>query len=129
MGYSRSIKASLVYDAMLVQLKAAGPEDESQNSWHAKGSRYFVEIGKEQRDGAITGRIWKFGQHSTATPAGGIKINRHGAVVRWQTSNKAQRESATTAGLIRFHETYGGHWQDDGVLTQLIGADAMFVVV
>ena len=129
MGYSCSTKANLVYHEMLKQLKAAGPEDESQNSWRAKGSRYFVELGRSNRDGAMTGRVWGFGQHSTAIPVGTIKVERDGSITRWATSNKAQRKAATTAGLIKFCEIYRSRWQDDEVLTVLVGADAMFVAV
>ena len=108
MGYSCNSISMLVYDEMIVQLQgASSAEPESQNTWDVNGTRYFAEIGREQRDGAVTGTIWRFmadGVH--VHKAGSFRINPGGKVARWASSTKAQRWSAQQAGQGKYQETY-----------------------
>lgn len=127
MGYSCAIKASNVYDALIVQLQV-GFDGDSQNTWTHKGVNYFCEIGREHSDGAITGTVHKFTGHNLCKHAGNFRIERSGAITCFPTSTKAQRESAMTVGLVKFHEVHGGGWKEDEVLSRILG-DCSFVVV
>ena len=108
MGYSCNTISMLVYDEMIVQLQGASSEEQgSQNEWNVQGVRYFAEIGREQRDGAVTGTIWRFmadGVH--VHKAGSFRINPGGTVARWPSSTKAQRWTAQQAGQGEYQETY-----------------------
>ena len=128
MGYSCSAKADDVKDAMIVQLKASGDEMSSSNGWESKGQKYFLEIGRENADGAITGTVHRWVGESACRPVGSVRIEPSGLISRFPTSTKTQREAAMTAGLIRFHERTHTGWNDDKLLRSLIG-DANFVVV
>jgi len=57
MGYSCNVQAAYVTDAWQ---QACIDQTGSQNVFRVKGQRYFWEIGREQRDGAITGTVWRF---------------------------------------------------------------------
>lgn len=127
MGYSCSSKSNYVLDALIVQLQVAY-EGGSTNSWIHKGRAYFHETGKENRDGAITGSVWKINIDNTCTNKGSYRIEPNGLISRFPTSNKTERNSAMTTGLVKFHEIYGGGWKTDTVLTGLIG-NASFVVI
>src|SRR4051812_48515125 len=51
----------------------------SQNSWRdPKGNRYFFEVGREQRDGAITATIFKWVDDTHARRSGSLRIEPDG---------------------------------------------------
>jgi hypothetical protein len=128
MGYSCTIKANNVLDELLIQLQVNNPTN-SSNGWNNGEWFYFFEQGQEQQNGAITGTVWKSKTESRyCKKAGSARIEPDGTITRFPTSNKSQRDSAMVTGLIKFHETYGGRWQDDKVLYNLIG-DAKFVAI
>ncbi|KKN77678.1 hypothetical protein LCGC14_0358040 [marine sediment metagenome] len=127
MGYSCSVKADNVLAALLIQLQATARKDSTSNGWCKNGEHYFYEIGREQADGAITGKIWRT-YKNLCYPAGPFKITHNGLIDRFPTSTKSQRESAMTVGLVKFHEVHGGGWKDDEVLAPILGG-CSFVVI
>lgn len=130
MGYSCTAKASYVSEALLVQLQAGTEfENKNQNSWSRNSRSYFFEIGREQPDGSVTGIVWALNADGkTCRKAGSAKIAADGSIPYFPTSTRAHRESAVTTGLIKFHEVFGGRWEDGKVLYGLVG-DAKFVVI
>ena len=113
MGYSYSTKAGLVQDAMIIQLKSASNREiESSNTWEHNGHDYFIEQGREQRDGSITGTVWRMNPvepgsaKCTCHKVGSIKIEPHGHVLRWPTSTKAMRIAAESAGMAEYAKIY-----------------------
>jgi hypothetical protein len=127
MGYSCTAKADYVLKELLTQLQAAGPAKTS-NGWSKNNIEYFFEIGKEQPDGAITGKVHKVQPDGLCREMNSARIDADGDIPYFPTSKQAQRDAAMTAGLIKFHEIHGGRWQDDKLLSSLIG-DAKFVVI
>ena len=123
MGYSCSAKASLTLDAAMRILQAVFP-GESSNTWKKDGETYFFERGREQYDGAITGTVYRFvaapakkqvvtvqpmaqgGQVDTGycRPAGSIKIDPEGKIVRFATMSATQRQQAETQGKKEYDE-------------------------
>ena len=127
MSYSCTVKSSLVLEHLEAQMQAAGNETNSSNGWTCKGKEYFFERGQEQDDGAITGTVY-LTINNLCYKKGPVRIEPNGFISRFPTSNKTQRNSAMTTGLVKFHEIYGGGWKADNVLSSLIG-DCSFVVV
>ena len=117
MGYSCSAKASEVNKAMLEILQRdSGVKIGPSNTWKAKGSFYFADIGQEQPDGAITCPVMKFQAANddgtlpegpcTCKRMGGIRIEPSGRIARWPSSTKDQRREAQEIGLSRFNEKF-----------------------
>lgn len=128
MGYSCSAKADKVREAMMTQLQV-GYKKKVSNAWKSGKFEYFCEIGREHRDGAITGTVYKStGENAPCYRVGSIRIEPNGKITQWATSTKAQRDAAETAGLIAFHSQYKSGWNDDEVLQAHIKG-ANFVVV
>ena len=96
---------------MLEILKKDDNNNQS-NTWDRKGSRYFIDIGKEQADGAITAPVMKMNGIPVADGPtfckrmGGVRIEPSGRITRWPTSTKAERIQAQTNGLARFDEIF-----------------------
>lgn len=129
MGYSYAAKAGYVLDELMIQVQISPSKTGTSNGWSYQDREYFFEYGRENNDGAITGIVWEIlsgGNRCRRT--GSARIEPDGRITRFPTSNKTQRQSAITTGLIKFHEVHGGHWQDDKTLSELIG-DAKFVVI
>ena len=112
MGYSCASLASFAYDSLIDQLQGGtgvvsmfGDSSHSNNLpsnvWESKGNRYFVEIGREQNDGSMTGKIHKFVSDDRVIPVGSIKINKCGVVERWPSSTKNQRNEAAIQSVHR----------------------------
>ncbi len=97
MGYSCSSLAMSTMEQLMIQLKAAGKPLESSNSWEKNGVVYFHEVGREQRDGAVTGTIQKtyqVGDNNYCKCVGTFRFEPDGTVKRFPTSTKSQREVA-----------------------------------
>ena len=128
MGYSCAVKADNVLDALMVQLQVTDRgQDKSSNGWSHNGHSYFFERGREQSDGAITGTVYLV-VNNKCYKRRSIRIEPNGFITRFTTSTKAQRQSAMTVGLVKFHEVFGGGWKEDEVLSRLLG-DCKFVVI
>jgi hypothetical protein len=59
-------------------------QNNNQNTYVANGKKYFWEIGRENRDGAITGTIWKYqpGDNGLVRRSGTFRIEGNGEVER-----------------------------------------------
>ena len=81
MGYSCRQSADKAHDVIL---RAVTDPAGSSNTWEFRGVRYFYETGREQRDGAITGTVWRFlADDSHVRRAGSVRIDPDGRLVRW----------------------------------------------
>jgi len=99
MGYSCASKAMESLDQLMIQLKSAGEETEVSNGWKKNGIEYFHEIGRENRDGAVTGKVQKITVDRYCKTAGTFRIEPDGTIRRFPTSTKAQRNVARTAAI------------------------------
>lgn len=104
MGYSCSTKANHVLEALM---KIIGGESKTSNGFEINGARYFYEIGRENRDGAITGTVHKI-DGPYAKRAGSFRIEPDGTITKFPGTSKATREHARSAGLMRFGAIHGG---------------------
>lgn len=113
MGYSTTAIASLVFDEMLALLR----DDDSlpSNGWRVARTDYFVDVSRnDQSDGGICGSAYKLipGRQFTDTKQyaqriGTVKIDGKGAVLRWPTSTKQQRNAAYWKGTAEYVRKYG----------------------
>lgn len=108
MGYSCSALASLVCDAILVQLQSAGNTQNTSNGWTIEGKDYFFERGRENGDGAITGCVYgpSIKGPGFAHKVGSVRIDSEGHIIRWATSNATQRNVAELAGKADYERRY-----------------------
>ena len=132
MSYSSTIKAGNVLDELIIQLKSAGTKDSaSSNGFYDTSGRFcFYEIGRENRDGAITGKVMRSLKENPnlCSLVGTFRIEPDGKISRFPLSTKNQRSAAETSGLIKYHETFEPGWNNDAVLQSHIKG-ASFVVV
>jgi hypothetical protein len=125
-GYSCTVKASLVLDAIGAMLrKAAG----SESSNAMPGGGFWERSNVEHADGAITGSVFKQVHVYTeaeraaaavragcpdhpewvgnpCVKAGRFRISADGKVVRFPRLTKAQRAAAEATGAKAFAERY-----------------------
>ncbi len=80
MGYSCSARARITLD----QVDCLDEFDIDSPNY-----KYFIEIGKENKDGAITGTVYRIqeavfdGANRTCKKAGSFKIDANGSIVRF----------------------------------------------
>lgn len=81
MGWSCARDAGATADAWMDACRA---DSGSTNVWsEANGTRFMYEISNvEHRDGAITGKVWRFVDETRCVPAGGFRIEPDGRVSR-----------------------------------------------
>ena len=126
MGYSYTVKAGLVMDAVQAIMDRDNPQP---NRCQNKLPNGFWEYGREQPDGAITGTVWKTVRVLTdaeraeaaakmgggAKPdwigdpvvkAGSFKVSKDGKIVRFPQLTKAQKAEAEKMGAAQFAERY-----------------------
>ncbi len=124
MGYSCTAIASYVVAAVEAKIKEAHPEHRASNAMPDGG---FWERGREQRDGAITGTVFKVVRVYTqeereaaakamgggvkadwigdpCRKAGSMKVSAEGKVVRWAGVPRAWFKAAEEAGAKRYRE-------------------------
>lgn len=92
MGYSCSRKASIRLEQVIKFLQNLhGNPTNSSNSW---GEGYFYEIGRENVDGSITGKVMKPipNKPGYCISAGGFKIDPNGDIVRFPTLQKKYKD-------------------------------------
>lgn len=75
MGYSAAAAAISVLNTFTT-------EDATSNTWTYSGKSYFYEVGKENRDGAVTGSVWRVFSDGRAERAGSFRIEPNGAITR-----------------------------------------------
>ncbi len=91
MGYSCTANASLTLEGIMNQRS----DTSSSNTWeHENGFVYFYDVGRENRDGAITGSVWKVLKNGNAKPSGNFRIEPDGSVTRFPCLTKAMRKYA-----------------------------------
>lgn len=92
MGYSCARKASIRLEQVIKFLQNLhGNPTNSSNSW---GEGYFYEIGRENVDGSITGKVMKPipNKPGYCISAGGFKIDPNGDIVRFPTLQKKYKD-------------------------------------
>ena len=107
MGYSCTQAADKRLD-MIMGLRAGpmGKAPESTNMWYSdQGKQYFYEIGRENRDGAITGSIYKMVQDG-CKKSGTFRIESNGQVTRFPCLNSGQKRAAKATTVKNKHSIY-----------------------
>jgi len=101
MGYSCSAKASLTLKAI-----------ERREAYRADSfdQKYFIEIGKENKDGSITGTVWELffdnNIQRRCKKKGGFKIDKEGRIVRFPTISKQVWECFFIEMKNAYEKTY-----------------------
>lgn len=111
MGYSCTAIASFTLDGV--------KELSNSDTSNAMPGGGFWEIGKEQRDGSITGSVWRPlnaeerarwahlpSLDTRVIRAGSFKISAQGKILRFPGLTKAQRQSAEQYGTRRNQEVF-----------------------
>jgi hypothetical protein len=80
MGYSCTQAAHLAEE--FIRSRIADPKGPT-NTWVFEGLTYFYEIGRENRDGSITGPVCVFVGENRCRNVGSLKIDHDGALIRW----------------------------------------------
>ena len=83
MGYSCTAKAD---DVMRQWFDYCRQSTGMGNVYKYNGNEYILEIGREQRDGAITGKVLLLERNGDSTLAydkGTFRIDPNGSVKRW----------------------------------------------
>lgn len=110
MGYSHSAAAGLTQEAMLAELEADGKLING-NCWRHNGREYFLEQGRENPDGAITGTVYQVIQEGIykgrCKRSGGVRIEKNGIITRWAGVPREYLKRAEAIGAARFIERYG----------------------
>ena len=84
MGWSATAKACEVERAWMETCQS---QTGSQNVYEVAGKRYFYETGREQRDGAITGTVFRFVGEGCVR-SGSFRIEADGTVTRYPSGLK-----------------------------------------
>lgn len=107
MGYSCSAKASCVERAIMNAI--TDPVGVS-NMWMYKSEVYFVERGREQPDGAITGTVLiqtkVIDGESYFKNRGSMRIEADGTITRFTGLPKKRWAELQTKGLADFAERF-----------------------
>lgn len=129
MGYSCTVKASLVLTALQAVIDLEAPHPDKVSNAFPGG---FWEIGRENSDGAITGTVWKeTGKIYTPAEraavaasqghnhpewvgnpvrkAGGFRINADGTIARFPMIRDAWKVSAVAEAAKEFARIYAPH--------------------
>lgn len=110
MGYSCSIAADKCLKFVLKSICLPL----SQNTWKHDGEMYFFERGRENRDGAITGTVYRFledGVH--VRKAGSVRIEKNGAITRFAAI-------PTRLRLLAREKCSNGDFEFKGPLTRFV---------
>ena len=106
MGYSCTAKASYVLQAILSLLQERGTDKgKTSNGWSNKGTSYFFEQGRENKDGAITGTVIEYSAHSSRS-VGGARIEPNGTISRFPTTTAKMRGAAEEKGKNEYRRVY-----------------------
>lgn len=106
MGYSCTAAANKVLEAAMAAAVWTGERgaygNAPSNAWSNAGREYFFDIGREQRDGAITAQIYS--QRADGTDyigSGSLRIEPEGKITRWNGATKAMREAGEAEARIQ----------------------------
>jgi hypothetical protein len=115
MGYSCSAAASMTQKAMLRELELDKLAT-SGNGWKHNGQEYFLEQGRENPDGAITGTVYRV-KDGYCYRSGGVRIEKNGIITRWPCVPQEYIKRAEAIGAARFIQCYGQRQADfEGLL-------------
>lgn len=92
MGYAASSKAFKTLDRLMVQ-KRLETGSTGSNYWtDAAGHMVFFEVGREQKDGAITGSVHRETRpgNGQGKRAGGFRVEPDGMISRFPCLTKAE---------------------------------------
>jgi len=87
MGYSCTQDA----DYTLGVIRKAYGDPATGNVLILRGERYFYERGRENDDGAITGKLWRMLPDDGATVAGTFRIASDGTIDRFPRLSSVQK--------------------------------------
>jgi hypothetical protein len=118
MGYSCTAIAGMAAQQLEKMLNEAGPPpDNSSNTWRAAdGKLYFYERGRENRDGAVTGSVYRMEPGYPTDPpgtfrahkVGPVRVEPNGRIARWPTASAEYRRAAQLWAEAEFCRVYGG---------------------
>lgn len=102
MGYSSTFRAGEVLNVITNGcIESTG----SSNTWlNEKGEKFFFQVGRENRDGAITGSVYELkrvGEDVYGYPKGGFRVEPNGALTRFPKLSKAIRKAASREADIQ----------------------------
>jgi hypothetical protein len=104
MGYSYAAKAGYTLDAITALVTEYRPDLKASNSTLDGG---FWETGREQKDGAITGTVWRPTGIAGFVCRGSFRIDPNGAIVRFPAMTTEFKRKAEAAGAARYAANYG----------------------
>jgi len=82
MGWSATAKACQVEQEWA---QACHAQTGQSNVYETSGKRFFYDTGREQRDGAITGQVFRMLPDGFAVRSGSFRIEADGTVTRYPT--------------------------------------------
>lgn len=82
MGYSASAKA---LDKEATWAQTCHQQTGQSNMYEVRGTRYFYQIGREQRDGAVTGSVFRMLEDGRCVRSGSFRIESDGTVSKHPT--------------------------------------------
>jgi hypothetical protein len=82
MGWSATAKAC---DIERAWSDACHKQTGQSNAYETEGKRFFYDTGREQRDGAITGQVFRMLPDGMAVRSGSFRIESDGTVTRYPT--------------------------------------------
>jgi len=116
MGYSCSHLASCRYQSIL---DACFSQTGVQNVYEKNRKKYFIEVGEEQRDGAITGYIMKMSDDGLCKRSGSFRIEPNGKILRGPKFMKTI--PLLLVKIDKFEERYQGQFPvSDDILRDYI---------
>ncbi len=119
MGWSCRSDAGLTLE--MIEAKCIA-ENGCVNDYNTKGGNYFFEVGRENRDGAITGTIYRVTVPSATSPRGNAKKS---GSFRIEPNGEISRGPAFFKSIVvRFFEINGirGVWRGSNVTEASIAA-------
>jgi hypothetical protein len=103
MGYSATAAALDI----LPEIIAPFQKTKAQNEWTIGSESYFYEVGGENRDGAVTGSIYKM----SGSKVGGFRIEPNGYITRFPSIPSSHIRKLNEPGRI---PARGGNWVAGG---------------
>jgi hypothetical protein len=104
MGYSYTTRAGYTLDAITALVSEHRPDLKASNSTPEGG---FWETGREQKDGAITGTVWRPTGIRGFVCRGSFRIGPDGAIVRFPALAPEFKHKAETAAAARYAANHG----------------------
>ena len=126
MGWSCARDAGCRLDAISAECLLCS---KMTNQWTTKGDTYFYEVGREQRDGSITGTIFLHLPDGKCRKSGSFKINPDGSWCRgpaWMRKVPFKLVKMTTSSGSNWVFLYPGELTDAGLMSYMLEWVASF---